>query len=118
MTDPRRMVAAAAFALFAFTGCASGGGGGGTYRGVQLYEKGQDIYVCRQAHTASTRNGLVSDLESGQSPQDTPTGQSVRILTREDVSAGGESVSVARVEPTSGGSRYWIPYTALCSRSG
>lgn len=117
MTDPRSMVAAAAVALFAFTGCASGGGGG-TYRGVQLYEKGQDVYVCRQAHTASTRDGLVSDLESGQSPQDTPTDQSVRILTREDVRVGGESVSVARVEPTAGGSRYWIPYTALCSKSG
>lgn len=117
MTDTRRLVAAAAFALFAFTGCASGGGGG-TYRGVQLYEKGQNVYVCRQAHTADTRQALVSELESGQSPQGTPTGQSVTILTREEVSVGGESVSVARVEPATGGARYWIPYTALCSKSG
>ena len=118
MTRTRSTVAAAALALIALTGCASSGGGGGTYRGVQLYEEGQDIYVCRQAHSASTRDGLVDLLESGQSPQGTSTGQSVSILSREDVSVGGESVSVARVEPTEGGSRYWIPYTALCSKSG
>lgn len=111
-------VAAAACILFAFTGCASSGGGGGTYRGVQLYEKGENIYVCRQAHTASTRDALVELLESGQSPRGTPTDQSVSIVTRENVNVGGETVSVARVEPTDGGSRYWIPYRALCSKSG
>lgn len=117
-TRTRSMVAAAAGVLFAFTGCASSGGGGGTYRGVQLYEKGQNIYVCRQAHTASTRDALVERLESGQSPQGASTGQSVSIVTRESVRVGGENVSVARVEPDGGGSRYWIPYTALCSKSG
>lgn len=112
------LVAAVAGVLFAFTGCASSGGGSGTYRGVQLYEKGQNIYVCRQAHTANTRDALVERLESGQSPQGASTGQSVSIATRENVRVDGETVSVARVEPDGGGSRYWIPYTALCSRSG
>lgn len=118
MTRTSGVVAAAALTLIALNGCASSGGGGGTYRGVQLYEKGENVYVCRQAHTANTRDGLVQLLESGQSPQGTPTGQSVSIVSREEVRAGGEAVSVARVEPREGGSRYWIPYTGLCSKSG
>lgn len=118
MTRIGSLAAAAALALVAFTGCASSGGGGGTYRGVQLYEKGEDVYVCRQAHTAATRDALVDLLESGQAPQGTPTGQTVSIVSREEVRAGGETVSVARVEPTEGGSRYWIPYKGLCSKSG
>lgn len=117
MTRTRMTLAAAALTLFAFTGCASGGGGGGGYRGVQLYEQGENVYVCRQAHTANTRDALVEELESGQTARDASTGQAVSIVSREDVRVGGENVSVARVEPTEGGGRYWIPYTALCSKS-
>lgn len=119
VTAKRTPVAAAVFALFALTGCASSGGsGGGDYRGVQLYKQGEDIYVCREAHTADTRSALVEELRSGETVSGASTGASVSIVSREDAQIRGETVSLARVEPADGGSRYWIPYTALCSRSG
>ena len=116
-TRAAALAGAAALALLAFAGCASSGGGGGTYRGVQVYEEGADVYVCREAHTADTRNALVEELESDEPVTGASTGQSVTILTRESVQVGGSTVSVAQVEEA-GGSRYWIPYSALCSRSG
>lgn len=111
------LLGAAALALVALAGCASSGGGGGTYRGVQVYEEGAEVYVCREAHTADTRDALVAELESGQPVTGASTGQTVDILSREDVQVGDRTVSVARVE-AAGGSRYWIPYSALCSRGG
>lgn len=119
LTARRTSTAAAVLAFFVLTGCASSGGsGGGDYRGVQLYKQGEGIYVCREAHTADTRSALVEKLRSGEPVSGASTGASVSVVSREDADVGGEPVSLARVEPADGGSRYWIPYTALCSRGG
>lgn len=85
-------------------------------KGIQLYEKGQGVYVCRDAHTAPTLDDLVDRLARGGSPQNPPTGQSVTIAQRDSAQVNGANVYVARVEPSSGGSGYWIPYKALCSK--
>lgn len=97
--------------------CASSGGSGqGDYRGVRVYERGQDVYVCRDAATAPSRAELVEKLEQGVQPTDPPTGQSVRVAQRETVQVRGSSTTVARVEAEEGSGAYWIPFTALCSR--
>lgn len=106
---------AAVVGLAALAGCASGGGG--PYRGIQLYEKGGNVYVCRQAHTADDLQALAEELRSGRAA-DGRTGQTVRIRARDSVRVGGSSVAVARVEEVDASRAYWIPYTALCSRSG
>lgn len=87
-----------------------------TGKGPRLYKKGQNVYVCRDGHTAPTLDQLVDRLRQGGSPENPPTGQAVIIEQRDSVQVDGSSVYVARVEPSDGGTGYWIPYTALCSR--
>lgn len=101
--------------LFVAVGCASTASTT-TGTGIQIYEKGQDVYVCRDGHTAPTLDQLVDRLRQGGSPENPPTGQTVTIEQRDSVQVEGSSVYVARVEPPDGGSGYWIPYKALCSR--
>lgn len=116
LLPPVALLAAAAV----LGGCASSsaGSGRGSYTGIQLYKKGEGVYVCRDAHTAPSQGELVRELERGEEPGDPPTGQSVRIAQQETVQVGESSTRVARVEAEEGGGSYWIPYTALCSRSG
>lgn len=102
--------------VWMLTGCATSASPAQTNRGLKLYKKGQGVYVCRDAHTASTRDELITELEQGASPQDPPTGQSVTIAQRDSVQVNGSTVHVARVEPEQGSGAYWIPYKALCSK--
>lgn len=113
----RVTAAAVVLATLVLAGCASSGGGE-EYRGVRLYEKGEGVYVCRDSHTAETREELAEKLREGDPVEDSPTGQSVRIERRDTVQVDGRSTRVALVEAASGSESYWIRYTALCSRDG
>lgn len=118
MRSIRATAAALALGLFGFglVGCAtSGGSGGGTARGVKIYGEGSEVYVCRRAHTAPSRQALAEELRDGGGA-DSSTGQTVRVRDRDSVQVDDQSVSVAHVEEADGGRTYWIPYTALCSR--
>lgn len=108
---------AAAVFLVPLGGCTSSGGGqAAADRGIRVYERGQPVYVCRQAPIAPTLEELTEELRSGQAERDSPTGESVRIAERVHVEVNGSSTPVARVRAEERDSEYWIPFTALCSR--
>lgn len=102
--------------LFLITGCTSTASTPAPNRGIKLYPKGAEVYVCREAHTAPTVEELTDRLERGGAPQDSPTGQTVRIAQRDSIEVGGSTTHVARVEATQADASYWIPYMALCSK--
>lgn len=102
--------------LFLVAGCASTASTPAPNRGVKLYRKGTEVYVCREAHTASTVDELTDRLRRGGEPQDPPTGQTVRIAQRDSIQVEGSTTHVARVEAMQADASYWIPYMALCSK--
>lgn len=107
----------AAALVFLLEGCASSSGGQTTAdRGIQVYERGEAVYVCREAPTAPTLEELAEELRSEQAESDSPTGENVRIAERDTVQVEGSPTSVARVVAAERDAEYWVPYTALCSR--
>lgn len=102
--------------LFLVTGCASTASAPAPNRGIKIYPEGAEVYVCREAHTAPTVDELTDRLERGGEPQDSPTGQTVRIVQRDSVQVGGSTTHVARVEATQADASFWISYMALCSK--
>lgn len=102
--------------LFIITGCASTASTPAPNKGIKLYRKGAEVYVCRESHTAPTVDELKDRLQRGGAPQDSPTGQTVRIAQRDSIQVEGSTTHVARVEATQADASYWIPYMALCSK--
>lgn len=86
------------------------------YQGLQRYEKGQVVTVCRDAYTAPTRKALEEAHRQGGPIESPPTGQTVRIIERDLVQPFGPYIEVARVEPTDSDASYWISYRALCAK--
>lgn len=110
------LLMAAAF-VFLLEGCGASSGQQSTAdRGIQVYKRGEGVYVCRESPTAPTLQELAEELRSERAERDSPTGESVQITERETVEVEGSPRSVARVQAAERDAEYWIPYTALCSR--
>lgn len=102
----------AAVSPLILSGCIAAAAG---YAGAQLAED-DDVYVCRDAPTASSPDQLQEKLSNQAPVEVSHAGDRVNIEERQEVTVNDSKKMLTFVSVEDGNQGYWIPYEALCNR--